>query len=174
MRQVIQQRVFDVRVRLANAGLPSAVIIILPLIKPYGTTPTGITLLSILLAWALFWAIRGARSATILLTDSMLRVRTLGYTKSWPAAQVEAFVTETRAAIPGFGWLGFGLSFGLLTFVHRPRRMLGIRFRDGATSWLTEFKSRPAGKGERTWVDEQADILNNALHHEDRATEPSA
>jgi len=130
--------------------------------------------LSILLAWALFWAIRGARSATILLTDSVLGVRTLGYTKSWPAAQVEAFVTETRAATPGFGWLGFGLSFGLLTFVQRPRRILGIRFRDGATSWLTEFRSRPAGKGERTWVDEQADILNNALHHEDRTTEPSA
>jgi hypothetical protein len=174
MRQVVRQRVFDVRVRVAHASLSGAVIVAVLVIKPYGTTPKGITLSSILLAWALFWAIRGARSATILLTDSMLRVRTLGYTKSWPVAQVEAIVTGTRAAIPGFGWLGFGLSMGLLWLVQRPRRILGIKLRGGATLWVTEFKSRPLGEGEHTWVDKQADVLNNALRHEARTTGPSA
>lgn len=174
MRQIIRQRVFDVRVRVAHAGLFSAGIIAVGFGNPYGTTTEGITLLSIVLAWLLIFAIRGARSATILLSESMLIVRTLGYTKSWPVAQVEAFDTETRAAMPGFGVLGLGVSLGLLWLVRRQRRMLRIRFRGGATLWLTEFKSRPTGKGERTWVDEQADILNNALHHEDSPTEPSA
>jgi hypothetical protein len=167
MRQIIRQRVFDVRVRAAHVSLFSACIILLELFRPYGTIGQGITL-----AWLLIFAIRGARSATILLSDSMLRVRTLAFTRSWPAAQVEAFVADTRSAVPG-GWLGFGLSFGFLWFVQRPRRMLGIRFRGGGTLWLPEFKSRLTGKGERTWVDEQADLLNNALQHEDRATEPS-
>ena len=175
MRHVVRQQVFDVRVRVAHAGLASAPVIALGLIHPYGTTPEGIALLSVILAWFLIFAIRGARSATVILSDSRLTVRTWVYTKSWPAAQVEAFVAETRLARPGFGQLGPGpLSIGLLMFVQRPRRMLGIRFRGGATMWLAEFKSRPAANGERTWVDAQADILNNALDREDRTTEPAA
>jgi hypothetical protein len=176
MRQVTRQQVFNIRVRVANAGVFSAAIIALALISPntYGTGTEGITFKSIILAWLAFWAVRGARSATILLTDSTLTVRGLGFTKSWPVAQVDSFVTETRAVTPGFGSLGIALSFGLLYYVRRPRRMLGVKFRNGGTRWLIELKSRTAGKGERTWVDRQADILNNALRHEDRTTKPSA
>jgi hypothetical protein len=115
----------------------------------------------------------GSRCLT--LSDGRLTVRTWVYAKSWPVAQVEAFVTETRSARPGFGMLGPGaLSMGFLMFVERPRRMLGIRFRGGATLWLAEFKCRPTAHGERTRVDAQADILNNALDREDRTPEPAA
>ena len=176
MPQAVRQRVVDVRVRLANTVLPSAAIILFVFIDPdyYGAGSAGIICKSIILACCVFWAIRAARSATILLTDSTFTLRGLILTKSWPVTQVERFVSETRAVTPGFGWLGYGLSFGLLSEMRRSRRVLGVKFHNGSTRWLIDFKSRPAGKGELTWVDRKADVLNNALHHQVRTAKPSA
>jgi hypothetical protein len=73
--------------------------------------------------------VRAWRSATMIVGEKEVVVRSLVGTRKWPRQMMREFVATTRAVGMG-GW---------------RRRVLGIVFVDGITRWLTEINSRPPG-----------------------------
>jgi hypothetical protein len=87
--------------------------------------------------------VRAWRSATMIVDEKEVVVRSLVRTRRWPRVMVREFVAATRPVGMG-GW---------------RRRVLGIVFVDGTTRWLTEINSRPPSNGAPTWVDEAVSTL---------------
>jgi hypothetical protein len=98
------------------------------------------SLMEILLAILI---VRAWRSATMIVGEKEVVVRSLVRTRMWPRETIRAFVATTRAVGMG-GW---------------RRRVLGIVFVDGTTRWLTEINSRPPRNGAPTWIDEAVSTL---------------
>ena len=88
--------------------------------------------------------VRAWRSATAIIGGQAVVVRALLRTRTWPRSEVQKFVAETRSVGMG-GW---------------RRRVLGIRFVDGTTRWLTEINARPGERGAPNWIDEAVSALN--------------
>jgi hypothetical protein len=89
--------------------------------------------------------VRSWRSATLILNDRQVVVRSLLRTRRWPRTAVAGFEVATRIIGPG-RW---------------QRRVLGIAFVDGTTRWLSEINCRPGGPEATTWVDQTATALND-------------
>lgn len=115
---------------------------------PNGTTSTNIALMSVLIAWLVFFGVRGWRSATLRADAEKVTVRQLVRSVSWRWQVIEEFTAETRPA-------------PLMWFpVIRPqRRVLSVRLRDGRVAWLYELSCKPSADGQ-TWVDDGAQRLN--------------
>lgn len=110
-----------------------------------GTQPGEIAFTSVLLVVIAWFAVRGARAATLLANDAEVTVRGFYRTRSWSWDEVDGFVTDTRR-------IG----------VYR-RRVLGMRYRDGTIRWFPELSCRPAQRDGRSRVDDAADTLNHYL-----------
>lgn len=111
-------------------------------------TVTNLVSFSLLEAWAVVLGLRGWRSATLLATADKVTVRQLLWTTSLPWQQIEGFTAETMPT-----------PWAPQVPIRVPRRVLGVRQRNGKTLWLTELSSRPAADG-RSWVDVAAARLN--------------
>lgn len=128
----------------------AAVVLLVHLITsdPNGTTSTNLALMSALIAWLVFFGVRGWRSATLLADAERVTVRQLVRSVSWRWQLIDEFIAETRPA-PTM-WFP----------VRRPqRRVLGVRLRDGRVAWLYELSCKPRADG-RTCVDDGAQRLN--------------
>lgn len=90
--------------------------------------------------------LRAWRSATAIVDDREVVVRSLLRTCRWPRSEVRGFVAATRSVGMG-GW---------------RRRVLGIVFVNGTTRWLTEISSRPPKDDARSWIDDAVCVLNRA------------
>lgn len=115
---------------------------------PNGTTSTNLALMFVLMAWLVFFGVRGWRSATLRADAEKVTVRQLVRNVSWRWQVIEEFTAETRPA-------------PLMWFpVLRPqRRVLGVRLRNGRVAWLYELSCKPRAGG-HTWVDDGAQRLN--------------
>jgi hypothetical protein len=129
-------------------GLTAGVLVVFFLLDAGGVidaTNTAALVFAMVLEVALAaLVVRAWRSATMIVSETEVVVRSLLTTRSWPRDKVRAFVASTRRVGMG-GW---------------RRRVLGIVFVDGSTRWLTEINSRPPREGAPTWIDEAVSALN--------------
>jgi hypothetical protein len=88
--------------------------------------------------------VRAWRSATVVVDDQEVLVRSLLRTRRWPRSEVREFIVETRSVGMG-GW---------------RRRVLGVVFVDGTTRWLREINARPPQRSTSSWLDEAASAVN--------------
>lgn len=113
-----------------------------------GMQPGEIAFTLLFLAVIAWFAVRAARSATLLASDEKIKVRGLFRTRSWPWDEIDGFVVDTR-------FVG--------AYIRYRRRMLGLRKRDGTVRWFSELNCRPAQGSRRSRVDDAAATLNHYL-----------
>jgi hypothetical protein len=137
---------YEIRSRYIR-GLTSSVFAFFALLVVGGfvnTTRTAFAMTVVLEIILVALVARGWRSASVIVDDQEVVVRSLLRTRKWPRRAIRGFVADTRAVGMG-GW---------------QRRVLGIAFTDGSTRWLNEINSRPPKEGASTWIDEAVSVIN--------------
>src|SRR5437773_4394415 len=113
---------YEVRSRYVR-GLTSSVFVLFALLTAGGfvnTTRTAFTMTVVLEIVLVALVVRAWRSASVIVDNQEVVVRSLLRTRRWPRSAVRSFVADTHAVGMG-GW---------------QRRVLGIVFWDGSTRWL--------------------------------------
>lgn len=143
----VAERSYLVRSRYVR-GLTTAVFAFLALLSAGGfaaaTRPSALALNIVIEFAAVALVVRAWRSATVFVDNNEVVARSLLRTRRWPRSEIRGFAATTRPVGMG-GW---------------RRRVLGIRFSDGTTRWLTEINCRPPHEGGPTWIDEAVAALD--------------
>ena len=127
-------------------GLTTGAFVVFALIAASGfanQSGSGLAFPAVMVIILAVLAFRAWRSATVVVGEQEVVVRSLLRTRRWPLSEVREFVAATRSLGMG-GW---------------RRHVLGIVFVDGATRWLSEINSRPPRQG-ASWIDEAVSKLN--------------